>query len=95
MELLPENVMIVAVSDDDFDKNRAHMERFGLIIHFEPLKQQDYLNIVTELAKRENLPISSDFLHKQALVWLEDNRSVSGRTARQFIRSVMWELENN
>lgn len=74
-------------SDDDIHINDTINElmslpdRFGLTLHFPHLNQEEYLNIVTSLAKKRGLNIDPD----DALKWAAQNKRMSGRTAVQFL----------
>ncbi len=80
---------------DMINEKLSLSDRFGLTIFFPKPTQEQYLNIVLELAKKERLDINPEFLKTQALMWEKNQKGLSGRTAKQFIQSVLWEIKNN
>jgi hypothetical protein len=81
-------------ADAQNEKMSLH-DRFGLNVYFPNATQDDYVNIVIGLAKRNKISIDNDFLKKQALQWAMEHRNQSGRTAVQFIHHIMWELKHS
>ena len=67
-------------------------DRFGLTLAFPKPTPGQYQDIVVGIAKKKNMHISEDFLREQALAWEVNHRGMSGRTAKQFINSVVGEL---
>ncbi len=66
-------------------------DRFGLTINYQSPGKKEFLNIVRGLAKKYNIKISSDKLEKKALIWEKRHKSMSGRSARQFINYLLGE----
>ncbi|MDE7328548.1 MAG: ATP-binding protein [Clostridia bacterium] len=62
--------------------------RFGLSVYYPSPDQQDFLNIVHELAKRYSLDMDIEKLDKLALTWAIRNGIKSGRMAEQFVFSL-------
>jgi len=60
-------------------------DRFGITITFLAPSQEQYLKIVTELARQRNIIIDHTELCKLALHWELRQNNRSGRTAQQFI----------
>ncbi len=68
------------------------VSRFGLTIPFNVPNQDFYLDIVENLAKKNNIKITDD-LKDQAIQWELRHMNRSGRTAEQFIQYI--NTENN
>ena len=77
-------------SDDDVNSYDTRQEtlslvsRFGLSIYFPSPDHQEYLNLVKEIAERENISYTKD-LENKAINWAMRSTGKSGRTAQQFI----------
>lgn len=59
--------------------------RFGVQINYSSPAYEEYLNIVRELAKRENIDMDDEELCMLAKRWEIRHGGVSGRAARQFV----------
>ena len=59
-------------------------ERFGIRIVFASPSQDEYLKIVAELLKKENIELTPE-IQKQAILWEMSYNGRSGRTAKQFV----------
>jgi len=95
--LLPERIT------DNTDQEEIHPEervaeklslsdRFGLSLGFYPFSQEDYLDIVGFLAKKERLQLHPTLLRQQALNWAALRGGRSGRVARQFVNDLCGRL---
>ncbi len=73
---------------DMINERLSLTERFGLTILFNSPDQEEYLEIVKGLAKKEDIKLSEAELEERALNWQMWNNGKSGRTARQFIDSL-------
>ncbi|HWR37996.1 MAG TPA: DUF815 domain-containing protein, partial [Patescibacteria group bacterium] len=60
-------------------------DRFGLTVTFTTPSQEEYLTIVRELARREQLTLNDEEMEAAALRWEMSHSGRSGRIARQFI----------
>jgi len=78
--------------NDILNEKLSLSERFGLTLMYNTPAQEEYLNIVRELAVQENIKINKEELEEQALQWSQWNNGRSGRSARQFINEI---LKNN
>ncbi len=78
--------------NDILNEKLSLSERFGLTLMYNTPAQEEYLNIVRELAVQENIKINKEELEEQALQWSQWNNGRSGRSARQFINEL---LKNN
>ncbi|GHU57149.1 hypothetical protein AGMMS49975_22030 [Clostridia bacterium] len=67
-------------------------DRFGITVTFTKPTKEQYLEIVLAIAKECKLQVPEDSLKAEALRWELQQKGFSGRTARQFINSIMWEL---
>lgn len=82
-------------SSDELHKSDTKNEklslvaRFGLSIYYPSPDQQQFLNIVHELAKRYNVNMDIVALDRQALTWAIRNGTKSGRMAEQFIHTLL------
>ncbi|MEG1931229.1 MAG: ATP-binding protein, partial [Anaerovorax sp.] len=70
---------------DGIQERMSLSERFGLALTFSSPGRLEYLEIVKELARQEDLQIEPDLLEAEALKWEVRHNGRSGRTARQFI----------
>ena len=66
---------------DTMEEKLSLANRFGVTIGYYKPSRQEYYNIVTELANKENLNISSEELLKEADRWELNHGGISGRTA--------------
>ncbi len=64
-------------------------DRFGLVLVFTAPDQVRYLQIVEGIAHRRGLSLPAAELRAQALRWAEWHNGRSGRTARQFVDSLV------
>ena len=79
---------------DTVEEKLSLSSRFGVLINYSSPAYDEYLNIVRELAKRENLNIEDDELVALAKRWEIRHGGVSGRAARQFIDYLSGKGEN-
>lgn len=71
---------------DTMEEKLSLASRFGVTIYYGKPDYKEYMNIVEELVKRENLSISYDELSDEARKWSLRHGSTSGRTASQLIK---------
>lgn len=64
-------------------------DRFGITITYLAPDQNEYLQIVGELARKHGVDLSPEQLKQQAIRWEMAHSGRSGRTARQFITYLM------
>ncbi|RMF47503.1 MAG: ATP-binding protein [Deltaproteobacteria bacterium] len=67
-------------------------DRFGISLGFYPFDQATYLQIVSHLAKRRNIAISTAEFERRALHWAGSRGARSGRVARQFVDDLAGQL---
>jgi len=77
---------------DTLQEKVSLADRFGIQLVFVSPSQQEYLAIVSAMAKRRQLPIERKELEQRALQWVQLHNARSGRTARQFIDDLAAEL---
>ena len=78
---------------DTMDEKQSLAHRFGLRITFATPDQQQYLHIVSELARQRGLAIPEELLQERALQWERQHVGRSGRVARQFVDDLEAELK--
>lgn len=64
-------------------------DRFGITITYLAPNQDEYLQIVEELAKKNNIDLQLSQLKQEAIRWELAHSGRSGRTAQQFIHYIM------
>lgn len=74
---------------DTIQEKLSLVSRFGLQIYFGAPNQLQYLEIVKQLAAKFNIQMESSELERKALTWSIRNNGKSGRTAQQFINSLL------
>lgn len=74
---------------DTIEEKMSLVNRFGCMINYSKPTRDQYLNIVRELAKKENLSISDNELIAGAKQWEMYHGGISGRTAQQYINHLM------
>lgn len=74
---------------DTIEEKMSLVNRFGCMINYSKPTRDQYLNIVRELAKKENITISDDELIAGAKQWEMYHGGISGRTAQQYINHLM------
>ena len=75
--------------NDAIQETLSLAARFGLMVTFQKPQKRLYLEIVDELAKKNNIQLSPNELHVQAEAFAIRNNGRSGRTAKQFIETVL------
>lgn len=77
---------------DTVQEKLSLAERFGMTVIFLSPDQEQYLNIVEELASKAGLEMERAELRRRALQWALYQNGTSGRTARQFVDYLLGEL---
>jgi predicted AAA+ superfamily ATPase len=77
---------------DSLSEKLSLADRFGITVTFTSPDQEEYLKIVEGLAEKSKLEISKAELREKALWWERWHNGRSGRTAKQFINSLLSEL---
>ncbi len=73
---------------DTMSEKLSLADRFGLPLTFQAPNQEEYLDIVFGIARREGITLPAEELRHQAINWARWQNAPSGRTARQFINSL-------
>lgn len=74
---------------DTVNEKISLSDRFGIILSFVAPSQQEYLTIVSELARKQGVQLPPDELRTAALQWEFSHSGRSGRTAQQFINHLL------
>jgi uncharacterized protein len=77
---------------DTMEEKLSLSDRFGIRVTFTAPDQEQYLEIVTALAAKRGIALDSEDLRRRALLWAQRQNGRSGRTARQFVDSLVGEL---
>lgn len=70
---------------DTMEEKLSLVARFGITINFSAPGKKEYLEIVRDLALRQNINLSEEELYAEANKWELSHGGMSGRTAQQFI----------
>lgn len=74
---------------DSIQEKLSLVDRFGVTLTFAAPDQKQYLEIVTQLAKKNGISLPKEELHQRALKWELWYHGRSGRTAQQFINHIL------
>ena len=74
---------------DTIEEKLSLVNRFGCQICYSKPTQQEYFDIVVNLARRSGVTMSEDELKREANKWELSHGGISGRTAQQFINYCM------
>lgn len=74
---------------DSLSEKLSLADRFGITVTYTSPDQDQYLQIVMGLAEQNGLDIPPEVLKEKALMWERWHNGRSGRTAKQFIQSLM------
>ncbi|SFG84100.1 hypothetical protein SAMN04487761_1693 [Lachnospiraceae bacterium C7] len=70
---------------DTIEEKLSLVNRFGVTISFSKPSPKEYIEIVLELAKRQNISLDEETIKKEANKWEISHGGISGRTAQQFV----------
>ena len=73
---------------ETIEEKTSLSERFGLRIPYLALDQRDYLALIDQLAKQNDVTMEAQELHWQALRWVMQHPGRTPRTAQQFMNSL-------
>jgi len=79
-------------TNDMMNEKMSLSDRFGLTLTFSKPTPDEYLAIVWSMAQKEGINLDKNELNKKAMAWELNNKGISGRSARQFIDALKWEL---
>ena len=71
--------------DDSANETISLSDRFGLIIHYYAPSQNEYLEIIRSMLKRNGVEIDEEKLKLEGLRWEMSHSGRNGRTAQQFV----------
>lgn len=74
---------------DTMQEKLSLADRFGITIWYGPVGKTGYVDMVVAMAQEVGISTPVDELEKLALRWEIDKGSFTGRTARQFVQSLM------
>ena len=102
---MPQNVLIYATSnrrhlirekdfedrynDDSVNETISLSDRFGLIVHYYPPSQNEYLEIIRHMLKKNNIELDAETLRVEGLRWEMSHSGRNGRTAQQFVKNYL------
>ncbi|MPN56567.1 hypothetical protein SDC9_204257 [bioreactor metagenome] len=75
--------------NDTINEKISLSDRFGITLTYLQPNQDEYLNIVEEMAKKYNVDLCPAQLRSEAIKWELSHSGRSGRTARQFISYIL------
>lgn len=78
---------------DNMQEKLSLVNRFGCTIYYGQPSQKEYFAIVLELAKRQGINKSEEWLCAEARKWELNHGGISGRTAQQFLNYVRGVVE--
>lgn len=76
-------------ADDTVQEKLSLASRFGVTIYFGSPNKKEFNNIVTTLAKRNDITMDEDELLLEANKWELSHGGLSGRTAQNFINYIL------
>lgn len=79
---------------DNMQEKLSLVNRFGCTIYYGQPSQKEYFDIVLELAKRQGINKSEEWLCAEARKWELNHGGISGRTAQQFLNYVRGVVES-
>ena len=105
VESLPQNVLIYATSnrrhlirekdfddrynDDSVNETISLSDRFGLIVQYYPPSQNEYLEIISHMLRKNNIELDAETLRIEGLRWEMSHSGRNGRTAQQFVKNYL------
>ena len=81
--------------NDVIQEKLSLSERFGITITFDTPSPKDYINIVKELLLREKIKADMNTVQVLAYRWELANHGRSGRSAVQFVKSIIAEIDDD
>lgn len=76
---------------DSANESISLSDRFGLILHYEPPTQEEYLEIIDHELKKSGVTLAKSELRIQGIRWEMEHSGRNGRIAAQFVK---WYLGN-
>lgn len=81
-------------TQDTLNEKLSLADRFGITISYPKPTPAEYVNMVKIMARKYDIPLSDEIIEKEALKWELNQKGISGRTARQFINNLVWQIKN-
>jgi len=81
-------------TQDTLNEKLSLADRFGITIFYPKPTPSEYTRIVKVMARRLEIPLSDETLEKESLKWEINQKGISGRTAKQFINNLVWQMKN-
>ena len=75
--------------DDSVNETISLSDRFGLIIHYYPPSQNEYLEIIQRMLKKSGIELDAETLRVEGLRWEMSHSGRNGRTAQQFVKNYL------
>lgn len=79
--------------NDGLNETISLSDRFGLTISYLAPNQEEYLEIIDALLRREGIELDAEELRIQAIRWETSHSGRSGRTAQQFVNHYLSKSE--
>lgn len=71
--------------DDHTNESISLSDRFGLILHYGKLSQEEYLDIIAHELSKKGIALSREELRVEAVRWEMEHSGRNGRIAHQFV----------
>ncbi len=71
--------------EDSANETISLSDRFGLIVHYYAPTQDEYLEIIRSMLKRQGVELDEELLRLEGLRWEMSHSGRNGRTAQQFV----------
>lgn len=81
-------------TNDTLNEKLSLSDRFGITITYPKPTPKEYIEIVKGIAEKNNIKLPNDILEKEAMKWELNQKGMSGRTAKQFINNITWQLNS-
>ena len=75
--------------DDSVNETISLSDRFGLIIHYYPPSQNEYLEIIQRMLQKSGIELDEETLRVEGLRWEMSHSGRNGRTAQQFVKNYL------
>ena len=72
--------------NDNFNETISLSDRFGLILHYGDLSQDEYLQIIEHKLREKGFVLSGEALRLEGVRWEMEHSGRNGRIAEQFVR---------
>lgn len=81
-------------TNDTLNEKLSLSDRFGITITYPKPTPKEYIEIVKGIAEKNNIKLPNNILEKEAMKWELNQKGMSGRTAKQFINNITWQLNS-